>query len=73
MMRRIIENSHGHPLKNEKILQFKNLSCAACSQGKFMTKSSLTKVGIESPTFLECIQVDICEYINPLCGPLRFK
>ncbi|XP_059284821.1 uncharacterized protein LOC132038113 [Lycium ferocissimum] len=33
MMRKIIKNSHGHTLKNQKILQFKEFSCAACSQG----------------------------------------
>ncbi|RVW93168.1 Retrovirus-related Pol polyprotein from transposon TNT 1-94 [Vitis vinifera] len=32
MMRRIIEHSHGHPLKNQKILSPNEYSCAACSQ-----------------------------------------
>ena len=31
MMRRIIENSHGHPLKDLKILLFNENSCTTCS------------------------------------------
>ena len=31
MMRRIIENSHGHPLKNQKILLPSDYPCNACS------------------------------------------
>ncbi|XP_070040385.1 uncharacterized protein [Nicotiana tomentosiformis] len=38
MMRKIIENSHGHSMKNHKILQFKEFSCAACSQGKLIIR-----------------------------------
>ena len=53
MMRRIIENSHGHPLKNHKILQSNELSCIACSQGKLIIRPSPVKVGVESPIFLE--------------------
>ncbi|WJZ90040.1 hypothetical protein VitviT2T_009216 [Vitis vinifera] len=37
MMRRIIEHSHGHPLKNQKILSPNEYSCAACSQGDVFT------------------------------------
>uniref|UniRef100_A0A2N9I6F2 GAG-pre-integrase domain-containing protein n=1 Tax=Fagus sylvatica TaxID=28930 RepID=A0A2N9I6F2_FAGSY len=33
MMRRIIENSYGHPLKNQKILSPSDYPCSACSQG----------------------------------------
>ena len=40
MMRRIIENSHGHPLKNQKIFLSKDFSCIACFQGKMITRSS---------------------------------
>lgn len=68
MMRRIIENSHGHPLKNHKILLPSNYSCAACSQGKLVIKSSPSKVIVESPSFLQRIQRDICGPIHPLCG-----
>ena len=72
MMWKIIENSHGHPLKNLKVFQSKEFSCAAYSEGKFIIKPSLAKVGTESPTFLERIQDDICGYIHPPCGPFRY-
>ena len=51
MMRRIIENSHGHPLKNHKILLSSDYPCTACSQGKLIVRPSHTKVLIESPIF----------------------
>ena len=56
MMRRIIENSHGHPLKNQKIFLSGDYPCTACSQGKLIVRPSHSKVFIESPTFLERIQ-----------------
>ena len=34
MMRRIIENSNGHPLKNKIVPLSKDFSCVACIQGK---------------------------------------
>ena len=40
MIRRIIENSHGHPLKNQKILLSHENLCTACSQGKLIIKPS---------------------------------
>ena len=36
MMRRIIENSHGHTLMNQKILSLSDYSCSACFQGKLI-------------------------------------
>ena len=51
MMRRIIENSNGHPLKNLKILTNDEFSCAAYCQGKLITRPSPMKVNIESPQF----------------------
>ena len=53
MMRRIIENSNGHPLKNHNILQSSELLCDACSQGKLIIRPLLAKVGTESPAFFE--------------------
>ena len=64
MMRRIINNSLGHPLNNQKILMPNDYNCVACSQGKLIIKPSFTKVEYESPAFLERIQCDICGPIN---------
>ena len=72
MMRRIIENSHGHPLKNQKIFQSNEFSCTVRSQGKLIIRPSPVKIGIESPTFLEQIQGDICGPIHPSYGPFRY-
>ena len=46
MMRRIIKNSKGHPLKNLKIVTCDEFPCAACYQGKLITKTSPMKVNI---------------------------
>ena len=51
MMRQIIENSNGHPLKNLKILTNDEFSCVACCQGKLITSPSPMKVNIESLKF----------------------
>ena len=72
MMRRIIENSHGHPLKNQKILLSSDYPCSACSQGKLITKPSHSKIVVECPSFLERIQGDICGAIHPPCGPFKY-
>ena len=72
MMRRIIENSHGNSLKNQKILKTSEFCCAACSQGKLILRPSPVKIGFESPEFLERIQGDICGPIHPPCGSFRY-
>ena len=38
MMRKIIEHSHGHPLKNQKILLRNEYPCATCSQSKLIVR-----------------------------------
>jgi hypothetical protein len=40
MMNRINESTNEHPLKDLKILLSKDLSCAACSLGKLIIRSS---------------------------------
>ena len=60
MIRRIIEHSNGHPLKNQKIILPNELSCEACSQGKLIVRPSINKIMSESPVFLERIHGDIC-------------
>ena len=72
MMRRIIENSQGHELKNQKILLSHEYPCVACSQGKFIVMPSHTKVNFESPIFLERVHGDICGPIHPPCGPFLY-
>jgi hypothetical protein len=44
MMRRIIESTNGHLLKDLKIILSKDLSCAACSLGKLIIRSSKNKI-----------------------------
>jgi hypothetical protein len=72
MMRKIINNSCGHMLKNQKVLQSNEFICIACSQGKFSVRPSPAKIGYESLAFLERIQGDICGPIHLASGPFRY-
>jgi len=72
MMRKIVQNSNGHPLKNQKIFKSGEFSCKACSQGKLIIGLSPTKVGNERPVFLSRIHGDICGPIPPPYGPFRY-
>ena len=68
----IIEHSHGHPLKNQKILFPNEYPCIASSQGKLIFRSSLTNIIYESPVFLERIHGDICGPIHPPYEPFHY-
>ena len=72
MMQRIIEHSHEHSLKNQKIVLPNEYPCATCSQGKLIVIPSFSKVTFESLVFLERIHRDICGPIHPPCGPFRY-
>ena len=72
MMRRIVQNSNGHPLTSRQILVTDGYTCAACSKGKLIIRPSFTKVKFESLAFLERIQGDICGPIHPPSGPFRY-
>ncbi|OMP03727.1 Integrase, catalytic core [Corchorus capsularis] len=72
MMRRIIKNTRGHPLKDSKVLLSKDYICESCSQGKLIIKPSITKVDHESPSFLQRIQGDMCGPIHPATRPFRY-
>ncbi|WZZ32515.1 hypothetical protein YC2023_015916 [Brassica napus] len=72
MMRKIIESSHGHSLKNQEISQGNKMTCVACSLGKLIVRPSPTKIDKESPKFLERIKGDICGPIHPPCGPFHY-
>jgi len=72
MIRRIIENSHGHPLKNQKILLLSDYPCTKCSKGKLVIKPTHSKVIVKSISFLQRIQGDICGPTHPSCGSFRY-
>ena len=72
MIRQIIKHSHGHSLKNQKILSPNKYSCVAYSQGKLIVRPFFTKVIYESPVFLERIHGNICGPIHPPCGPFHY-
>ena len=72
IMRRIITNSNGHPLLSKDVAISNDNPCKACSQGKLVIRPSQLKVDVESPSFLQRIQEDICGPIQPSCGPFRY-
>jgi len=68
MIRKIVENSYGHPLKSKiKLLQTNEFSCTICSQRKVDIKVITRKIRNESISFSERIQGDICGSIHPPC------
>ncbi|GJW77705.1 retrovirus-related pol polyprotein from transposon TNT 1-94 [Tanacetum coccineum] len=74
MMKRIIESTHGHPLKDQEILQMDKMApCSSCSLGKLIARPSPLKVEKESLVFLKRIQGDICGPIHPPCVPFRYS
>ncbi|GKA90377.1 retrovirus-related pol polyprotein from transposon TNT 1-94 [Tanacetum coccineum] len=58
MMKRIVENTHGHPLKDQKFPKIDKVPpCTSCSLRKLIARPSQLKVENESPMYLERIQV----------------
>ena len=72
MMQRIIKNSCGYSLTNQKILQTNEFSCPTCTQGKLIIKLSPAKIGTKSLGFLEHIHGDIWGPIQPPSRPFRY-
>ena len=72
MMRQIVEQSHEHPLKNQKILLPNEFSYDPCSQGKLIVRPSFNKIMSDHQFFLERINGDIYEPIHAPCGPSRY-
>lgn len=64
MMQKIINNSCGHMLKNQRSLQSNSFLCIIFSQRKLIVRLSAAKVEHESLAFLEHIQADICGPIH---------
>ena len=71
-MKKIIDNSIGHDMKNAKFLQNKDFCCTACATRKLIVRPSYLKIQAEPLKFLERIQGDICGPIQPLSGLFRY-
>ena len=72
MMCRVLTNSIGHNMPGSRIPFANKFICEACAKGKLIVRPSRTKVGIESPIFLEHIHGDICGPIHPASRPFRY-
>jgi hypothetical protein len=72
MMQKIIGNCIGHDLKDGKFSKSNDFVCTSCAMGKLILRPSQLKIHIEPLWFLERIQGDIYDPIQPLCGPFRY-
>ena len=63
-------NSIGHKMPSSKIPSVNKFICEACAKGKLIVQPSHTKVGIESPLFLE--RIHGCEPIHPASRPFQY-
>jgi hypothetical protein len=72
MMKKIIGNFIGHDMKNAKFSQNKDFCCTACATGKLILRPSYLKIQAELLKFIERIQKDICDPIQPLWGPFKY-
>ena len=72
MMCRILTNFIEHDMPSSKIHYVNKCICEACAKRKLIVQPSRTKVGIESPIFLERIHGDICGPIHPALRPFRY-
>nr|GEX30205.1 hypothetical protein [Tanacetum cinerariifolium] len=69
MMKRIVENTHGHPLKDQKFFKMDKVPlCTSCSLGKLIVRPSQLRIKNELPMFLKRIQVYV-----PITPPQRIK
>jgi hypothetical protein len=71
-MRKIIGNYTSHDLKDAKFLKSNNFVCTSCDMGKLILQPLPLKIHAELLRFLERIQGDICDHIQPLCGHFRY-
>ena len=53
MMYQILTNPIGHNMPSNRIPCVNKFICGDCAKGKLIVRPSRTKVGIESPIFLE--------------------
>ena len=72
MMCQILTNSIRHHMPSSRIPYVNKFICEVFAKGKLIVQPSRTKVGIESPIFLEWIHGDICGPIHPASEPFRY-
>jgi hypothetical protein len=72
MMKKIIGNCIGHDLKAAKFPKSNDFVYTPCVVGKLILWPSPLKIHAEPIKFIEHIQGDICDPIQPLCGPFRY-
>ena len=72
MMCQILTNSIGHHMPSSRIPSINKFIYEACAKGKLIVQPYCTKVGIDSPIFLELIHGDICGSIHPASGPFQY-
>jgi hypothetical protein len=72
MMRKIIENYIDHDLKDDKFSKSNDFVCTSCAMGKLILRPLSLKIHAEPLKFFECIQGDICDPVQPLCGPFTY-
>jgi hypothetical protein len=72
MMRKIIGDSTDHNLNSAKFPKSSDFMCTAYATGKLIVGPSPLKIKVEPLKFLERIQGDICEPIEPLSGLFRY-
>jgi hypothetical protein len=70
MMIKIIDNCIGHNLN--KFPKTSDFICTTCATGKLILRPSPLKIHTESLKFLERIQGDICDSIQPISGSFRY-
>jgi hypothetical protein len=72
MMRKIIGNSIGHNLNTTKYPKSLDFMCTTYATRKLIVRPSPLKIKVEPLKFLEIIQQDICDPIQPLSRPFRY-
>jgi hypothetical protein len=72
VMRKIMSNSSGHGMSDRKFPESSDFICTSCATGKLILRPSHLKIQAEPLKFLERIQGDICDPIQPLSGLFRY-
>jgi hypothetical protein len=72
MMWKIISNVIGLNLKEVNFFKTSDFICTTCATEKLILRHSPLKIHTEPLKFLEMIQGDICDPIQPISGPFMY-